>query len=465
MNRNILKILLSGFIAYIFCQAASLFGYFYGLVFLILISIGIFFILKGPQQALVYYEAVLLFAPQNFIIYMLKTKMYLCRVFFGFVILPLYIREAFKAKRLFPKTSLNFYIFLFLLVQLLSIVVNLKFLNAGSVASCANRFLSTFFETTVIFFYVVFVVRRSEDFDRVLKFLTIGIGFVCLYGIVEFITRRNILYELVGRFLFHSSGVYGIDLREGLGRIKATTRHPLEFGCVINLILPFQYYYYRYAKGRNKKIFYLALILLSTAAIILTISRSSYVVLLVETMLLLFFLSGLSVKILAPFFLFSCVLAGLSFGNFASKISFLFSHRWLTYDPSVAGRANDYPVILGMVKESFWLGKGLGFISNKKFFVDNYFLKILGETGILGLLSFIVLFLKLIFYPLINFIRYRNTHLPEKDLYFAFFVSILGFLALTFTFDSFTFIVAVNVFWIFVGLMVVKREVIGGARG
>lgn len=463
MNKNILKILLSWFFAYIFCQAASLFGYFYGLIFLIMISSAVFIIFKGALKSLVYYEAVLLFTPQNFIIPLLKTKMYLCRIFFGFVILPLYIREAFKAKRLFPKTSLNFYIFLFLLIQFLSIVVNLKFLDADSVFSCANRFLSTFFETTVIFFYVVFVVRRSEDFDRALKFLAIGIGFVCFYGIIEFISKRNILYELVGRFLFHSSGIYGVDLREGLGRIKATTRHPLELGCVINLILPFQYYYYRYAKGRKKKFFYLALILLSTVAIILTISRSSYVVLLVETVLLLFFLSGLSIKILAPFFLFLCVFGCLSFGNFASKISFLFSHRWFTYDPSVAGRADDYPVILGMVKESFWLGKGLGFISNEKFFVDNYFLKILGETGILGLLSFIVLFLKLIFYPLINFIRYRNTYLPEKDLYFAFFVSILGFLALTFTFDSFTFIVAVNIFWILVGLMVVKREVIGGS--
>jgi O-antigen ligase len=107
-----------------------------------------------------------------------------------------------------------------------------------------------------------------------------------------------------------------------------------------------------------------------------------------------------------------------------------------------------------MLKKNVFFGSGLGFISTKVLFVDNYFLKILGECGIVGFFAFVILFLSLIINSLKAMIKCEKSFDKEgRDLFACFFVSIFGFFITSFYMDTLTFTAATNVFWIILGLL------------
>jgi len=178
--------------------------------------------------------------------------------------------------------------------------------------------------------------------------------------------------------------------RDGLSRVTATTAQPLEYSAVLAMSLPLAIHQARIAPPalRFRRWLQVALI---TAAVPMTGSRSAFFGLAVICIVLLptwhrrdrlrACLAGLA----AP------ALAWLVKPSLVSSFTALFS--LLGSDQSSLSRANAYSEAVPYIAAHPWLGQGFQtFFPQTYFFVDNQYLTSLIETGVVGALALLTLF-------------------------------------------------------------------------
>ena len=323
---------------------------FVSLLFLILII----FIYRNTIVPIFIYLGSIYYFPRNICIYILKIPFYFNRLIYPFAILPLYLKEVVKNKRVIPRISLNRWLFAFIIIQLLSIVVNIGNLQFSQGFSSINRFSSTFFECILVFYLTIFIINDEDKFKRMLNFIVISGGIISFYGLIELILRRNIIYDLAHYIGFREFNLGGTGPREGFARIRSFMLHPLELGCVLNMMLPFQYVKYIHSKGTSK-MFYFLIILISTIAIIATVSRGAYLVLFIEMLLILILICRTRSVFIYLFYSVMFLMIFIFFNESLIKISNLFTPNYLSYDTSIKARLSDYPIIFAMLKRILFL--------------------------------------------------------------------------------------------------------------
>ncbi len=119
-------------------------------------------------------------------------------------------------------------------------------------------------------------------------------------------------------------------------------------------------------------------------------------------------------------------------------------------DPSIQSRLQDYPVTLAYVAERPWLGRGAGtFLPDRYVLLDNQYLGLLASSGIVGLVSFLVLLLGSIWVCL----RIRRLSGDEDDRHLA--LALAATLTVAFvtsaTFDSLSFTTFAGVLFMLLG--------------
>ena len=172
--------------------------------------------------------------------------------------------------------------------------------------------------------------------------------------------------------------------------MTGTTSHPIEFAVVLSMILPIALHYARFAVAGRARWWWLAVFLMG-AAIPLSVARSGIVGAAVALGIMYFtwpknFRHRILAGLLAGLLACSVVVPGL-IGTFRS----LFLNA--ATDPSTVGRTNDYAPAWAYIKEAPLFGRGFGtFIPDLYRTLDNQYLGLLIEAGLLGLLSTLVLF-------------------------------------------------------------------------
>ncbi|SDG10422.1 O-antigen ligase [Lentzea fradiae] len=299
--------------------------------------------------------------------------------------------------------------------------------------------------------FVIDAVRTTDRLSRVLKIMVGCLTFGAFIGLIQFGLGLDLAsYVTLPGLRVQDNGYSALESRSIFFRPAGTVNHPIEFGLVCVLGVPFAAHFVFQARDRGEPAgrWWAALSLLSLMSI-LSLSRTAILGLVITGIVLGLLLPrrrGLPLLGVGAVFLggASAVVPGL-FGTVTS----MFSN--IEDDPSFQGRTKDYDGAWIEIAKHPWLGRGFGtFLPSKYTILDNQYLLTMIENGYLGLLAFVLLFLGGIFAAL----RARSLSKDENVrgiavcLVGAMLTSALG----AATFDLLSFSVATGMAFLLLGV-------------
>lgn len=324
------------------------------------------------------------------------------------------------------------------------------------VSSTVTKSLLFFTSFYLVFYFILSVVRSPREIHAVVKWLVAGTAGVALFAIVERRTYYNVFDHLEG-WLPMLSFEGGLDpegiSRGGRLRVYASAQHPIALAVLFAMVLPLSAYL---AVQTRKSIWYLSSALLALGALA-TVSRTGVVVL--ATIGLVFFVLRRDVLkrlwlILLPAAIVVHLIAPGTIGGL--RASFFPEGGLVADQTKFGGRASSRR--LGpqfyAIKASPAFGQGYGTRittgdEQNSRVLDNQWLATAIETGLVGVFAWGWLF--------VRFIR-RAGRVALYDpggrgwLLTALASSVAGFSLALFTYDAFSFIQAVLVFFVLLAL-------------
>ena len=226
--------------------------------------------------------------------------------------------------------------------------------------------------------------------EKVLWRLTCAGGAVALVGVLQFVTGRALVDRIVIPGLTSSADFTLDDRGSGLVRVIGTSTHAIEFGVVLTTILPLTIHFAIHGRPRSlaRRSWPLAAILV---AIPLSVSRSA---ILLGALVLAMVLPTLSHALQARAI---GVLLVLGVGMYVAVPGLAGTFRSLflgvSEDTSTESRTSGYGFAFDFVRERPLFGRGLRTFLPDYRILDNQYLNVLIELGIVGLIATLTLFL------------------------------------------------------------------------
>ncbi len=234
-------------------------------------------------------------------------------------------------------------------------------------------------------------VRSKAALDTLLRRIIAGGALIAALGILQFFFNLDLAHVIHIPGLT-ANGAFGeIIQRSTFRRVTGTASHPIEFGVVLATLLPLAVHYARYASDPSVRRRLWVAVFLMAGALPLSVARSGIIGFAVA-LAVMFFTWPHHFKRRVLLFIgvgvvgLSVVVPGL-IGTFRG----LFLNA--STDPSVGGRSDDYGPVLRYVEQTPVFGRGFGtFIPSLYRTLDNAYLGLLVETGVVGLAAVISLF-------------------------------------------------------------------------
>ena len=235
-------------------------------------------------------------------------------------------------------------------------------------------------------------IDRPDRLNTMLGRVVTGVTAMAAVGIVEFATGLDFAqYIVIPGFSTQAIPTdTAVSTRLGFNRPAATAAHPLELATILAIGLPIALHRARFAPPglRLRRWIQVGVI---GACLPLTISRAAILGLVVVFLVILptwpkehrrYAYAGLVAGVMGLFVLVPGMLGtflGLFGGSSAST--------------STASRTSAYGSASAYIAQHPWFGRGFGtFLPQTYFFTDNQYLLSLIETGIIGLLALMALF-------------------------------------------------------------------------
>jgi hypothetical protein len=225
-------------------------------------------------------------------------------------------------------------------------------------------------------------IRDQRRLDTLLRRAVIGVAFVALLGIAQFLTGRQLQPAAPG--LVWNADVTAVGMRSIFNRPSSTTMHPIELSVITASILPLGIHYSLYSETISRRRNMATATLIIAFAMPLAVSRSGIVSLIAGLAVLVagwgwrrrfngFIVAAAAIPVLWA------VVPGLV-GTFIG----LFGNA--AYDPSIQGRVERGPMVMAQVRQRPWLGLGGGTWSVEEYFLlDNQVWATMLEAGLVGL--------------------------------------------------------------------------------
>ena len=318
--------------------------------------------------------------------------------------------------------------------------------TTGAMITAADRGLLSFAAWMGIVLMVSEGLRSWRDLELVVEWLVWLGTAVAAIGILQFSTGLNLAAFFTIPGLSANSEFGAVVSRSVLNRVSATAVHPIEYGVVLAGLLPLAVHRIIRCWGRP---------LASLPAVVIfvgcfmSVSRSAVLVVLVAFLVLL---AGwpprrrLQALMVMPF---AVVGLRIAVPGLVGTLVSLFKN--VVNDPSVSGRTNDYGVVVAVMGDSPWFGRGLfTFVPRYYRIVDNQYLMFGVELGMVGLLA-VVIFLVVAFSQAHTAHR-RARDAGSRDVSLALSASVAGVLVSFVTFDALGFPMAAGLMMLLVGL-------------
>lgn len=218
---------------------------------------------------------------------------------------------------------------------------------------------------------------------QILHRLAIAAGLVAVLGLIQYATGE--LYVDRVRVLGLTAGTseWTLGSRFGFVRPSGTSTSPIEYGVVLAMALPLMIAF-ALSTSRRRWLFRIMLVAM-IASIFFSMSRSAYLCSLTGLVVL-----GMSwdlrtrLRALALLGMVSTVMY-VSVPGLLGAILGLFSNAG--QDPSIGSRTGSYEIAGGFVANSPVIGRGFGTFLPKYWILDNAYLGLLVEAGLIGLLG------------------------------------------------------------------------------
>jgi O-antigen ligase len=324
------------------------------------------------------------------------------------------------------------------------------------VSSTVTKSLLFFTSFYLVFYFILSVVRSPREIHAVIKSLVAGAAGVALFAIIERRTYYNVFDHLEGwiPIIQFEGGLEEEGIaRGGRLRVYASAQHPIALAVLFAMVLPLSAYL---AVQTRKAIWYLSSALLTLAALA-TVSRTGVVVL--ATIGVVFFvLRRDALRRLWVILLPAAIVVHLLMpGTIGSLRASFFPQGGLVADQTkFSGRASSERVgpAFDAVKANPAFGQGFGTRitsgpQQNSRVLDNQWLATAVEMGLVGVFAWVWLF--------VRFLR-RAGRVALHDpggrgwLLTALASSVAGFSVALFTYDAFSFIQAVLVFFVLLAL-------------
>ena len=292
------------------------------------------------------------------------------------------------------------------------------------------------------------MVRSRVSVDRVLRGVTYLAAVVAGIGIVQFIFGVDIASQIALPGLTPNGDLAAILDRSDFRRVAGTATHPIEYGVILAALFPIVLHYALNDKDRSAIVRW-GMLGLVAFAIPLSISRSATLGLAVA--LLIMFISWSGWRRFVFLLVTPLVLVAMraAVPGLLGTLKSLFT-GW-SNDPSIQGRTDDYAVIGQYISQSPVFGTGFGtFLPTEFVILDNQFLGMLVETGVLGLVALLGLFV--VGFACARGVVLRAADQRTRELGVALSASIAT-LGLSFlTFDGLGFPIAAGLSFLLIGI-------------
>ncbi|SEQ12596.1 O-antigen ligase family protein [Microlunatus flavus] len=275
--------------------------------------------------------------------------------------------------------------------------------------------------------------------------LVLAVFLVALLGLLQFVTK-DVLVDRIHIPGLTSNGTGELINRGGLPRPSGTSTHPIEYGVVLSMAFPLAVVHA--LKAPRLRWLYAAVTAVIALDIVLSSSRSALVCSGIAIVVLALSWSGaLRLKALAV----AAVLGGLVYVVVPSSLGAttkLFTQAG--DDPSIASRTGSYDLVATFFAHSPVLGRGFGTFLPKYWILDNGYLGLLIEGGVLGLGGLLVLILTAAWCA--RAARRRLTDDFDRQLAQGLLAAVLSGAAGLAFFDTFGFPQSAGCFFLVLGL-------------
>ncbi|MBU1125808.1 MAG: O-antigen ligase family protein [Candidatus Omnitrophica bacterium] len=311
---------------------------------------------------------------------------------------------------------------------------------------------------------IYFLAKCSFDKGRVILLLRISCAIasvVALIGLVEFIARRNILYESFFPNLYYT-------LFRGR-RIFSTQSHPAALGTYLAVMIPLAVLWFRKEIVRSYKRCAFVAIVFMGMVVILTFSRGALVSLVVACALMILLSSGKrkGVLFLLLFFAVIIVIVGSSFlyeQGFIPAYPFSIHGLYARGVSQTIYGFDRFLAAVNMFRSHSIFGAGLGHfrdlfdVSRPHTFAqyavadkvaDSMFLTFLAETGVVGFVAFVGFVVAL----LIKAYKKIVSGQGKEYVRLFFFAGFCGFLCNFLTYDTLYWMGPNYLFWWYTGIL------------
>jgi O-antigen ligase len=297
--------------------------------------------------------------------------------------------------------------------------------------------------------YILTRVHTPGQRQIVLASLAIGLTFACAVGVLQ---QWNIdvryLLQPPG-FVLNTEDLVLSD-RLGAKRVVGTSQHAIEFSLLAAMAVPLNIHFARHATKRYMRHLASLAIGLALLAIPAAVSRTG---ILAIAAALIFYMWNFRVRELAV-----AILGGLvAIFAYIALFPAVANALWSTIvnsegDESVLSRQADYATVSETFRAHPIFGLGLGASPPSEYgFLDNQWLQVLVQGGIIGLAGLFLLAIGGIFG--ISARLRRATTRCEKDEAYAIGSMLIAILVSSFTFDLFAYQQSTFIFFILFGLL------------
>ena len=372
----------------------------------------------------------------------------------------------FRGKVRLSATPVDKAVFIYLGVIIVTVAVNFREISRTHEWFTSVKTLFVIAIERVLIIYVMLsVFREKRGLQKLLWFIAVCLAIVAVYGIYESAVKDN--------FFVHISTIKNPEVndialsqttRSGLYRAKSTQVLPHIFGTELCMIFPLIFFYLM-DRGSKRKAAALLILAAFFGGIAVTYTRGVYLALFLGLALCFLRIKRVEKKIgliLAVVAVFSAGFAVPPVKAFYMRYMTKFLNpQAMTYnsDYSISTRLEDYAYAYKRLRNNYLFGEGYGTYHSGvqgDHYLDNAYLYVLIETGILGLAAFLWLVYTIVF-RLARWIRSPAADEETEMLRFL-HAGLIVFFFQCLTYDAFVFAGASKLFWVLLGTLLVYQK-------
>lgn len=329
--------------------------------------------------------------------------------------------------------------------------------------------------TVLVHFLMPNLVTTTDRLKVLVKTLFIMTAIITVFGIFQFFGDViGLPTSITGLRDLYTSDVFGFP------RVQSTFLEPLYFANFLLIPIGLLLSYLFSSKRILRPLLLLPLLGLAVLNLVLTLSRGGYIGLVVTGFVVMvysfrkvltpsrIFFGGLLVVIMAYAFLQIFAFTGeqnLFLGRFVTQATDIFSGA------SYFDRASTFSQAIDLFQRSPWFGVGIGNFGPAValhalqqpeggwLIVNNEFLEILAETGILGFTAFLA-FLAVLFFRSLRLLRTAMEETFAKRTLIGLFAAFLGILV---QYQTFSILFIMHIWFLF-GLLVAVQNLVEKER-